>query len=58
VNSLDPGMIETEGLRASGMDKAPSASRKRMAFVQTAMLGKLPYTVCSLPGSAGAFRLP
>ena len=33
VNSLDPGMIETEGLRASGMDKgrlpraAPQHSR-------------------------------
>jgi len=26
VNSIDPGMIETEGLRASGMDRVPSAS--------------------------------
>jgi NAD(P)-dependent dehydrogenase (short-subunit alcohol dehydrogenase family) len=30
VNSLDPGMIETEGLRASGMDKGrlPRAARE------------------------------
>ena len=30
MNSLDPGMIETEGLRASGMDKGrlPRAARE------------------------------
>jgi len=58
VNSLDPGMIETEGLRASGIYKGRLPRAARMAVVQTAMLGKLPYTVCSLHGSAGAFRLP
>lgn len=35
VNSLGPGMIETEGLRASGMDKGRLPRAAREAHVAT-----------------------